>query len=90
MSRERGCPDHDTLTRLSLEQQESLGGNCKTTLLIACSPHLFNLEETISTLMFGKRYEARSRPLSHTLSAISEWCGSLLLRVTVPRPSRTR
>eukprot|EP01119_Soliformovum_irregulare_P010103 TRINITY_DN246_c0_g3_i1.p1 TRINITY_DN246_c0_g3~~TRINITY_DN246_c0_g3_i1.p1 ORF type:complete len:1281 (+),score=503.97 TRINITY_DN246_c0_g3_i1:73-3915(+) len=35
--------------------RESLGGNCKTTLLIACSPHRFNIEETISTLKFGHR-----------------------------------
>jgi len=35
--------------------KESLGGNCKTTLLIACSPHRFNAEETISTLKFGQR-----------------------------------
>lgn len=41
-----------TLTRIL---QESLGGNTKTTLMIAASPHPFNVEETISTLMFGKR-----------------------------------
>eukprot|EP00026_Physarum_polycephalum_P001526 Phypoly_transcript_01528.p1 GENE.Phypoly_transcript_01528~~Phypoly_transcript_01528.p1 ORF type:complete len:1080 (+),score=256.77 Phypoly_transcript_01528:75-3314(+) len=41
-----------TLTRIL---QESLGGNTKTTLMIATSPHPFNVEETISTLMFGKR-----------------------------------
>lgn len=35
--------------------RESLGGNAKTTLLIACSPHKFNIEETISTLKFGQR-----------------------------------
>ena len=33
--------------------QESLGGNTKTTLMIAASPHPFNVEETIGTLMFG-------------------------------------
>lgn len=35
--------------------RESLGGNSKTTLLIACSPHIYNIEETISTLKFGQR-----------------------------------
>jgi kinesin family protein 5 len=35
--------------------KESLGGNSKTTLIITCSPHIFNLEETISTLRFGQR-----------------------------------
>ena len=40
------------LTRLL---QESLGGNCKTTLLVACSPHQDNVEETLGTLKFGQR-----------------------------------
>lgn len=35
--------------------RESLGGNSKTTLIIACSPHSFNIDETISTLKFGQR-----------------------------------
>lgn len=42
-------------SRLTHLLKESLGGNCKTTLLIACSPHAFNAEETISTLKFGQR-----------------------------------
>eukprot|EP01094_Clydonella_sp_ATCC50884_P019038 TRINITY_DN3635_c0_g2_i2.p1 TRINITY_DN3635_c0_g2~~TRINITY_DN3635_c0_g2_i2.p1 ORF type:complete len:1107 (-),score=368.20 TRINITY_DN3635_c0_g2_i2:148-3303(-) len=42
-------------SKLTFILRESLGGNTKTTLLIACSPHIFNLEETIGTLMFGKR-----------------------------------
>ena len=45
-------------SKLTFILRESLGGNCKTTLLIACSPHIFNLEETISTLQFGKRAKA--------------------------------
>lgn len=40
------------LTRLL---QESLGGNSKTSLIITCSPSIFNEEETKSTLKFGKR-----------------------------------
>eukprot|EP01050_Picozoa_sp_SAG11_P000820 SAG11_NODE_30_length_23132_cov_22.413277_8_plen_206_part_00 len=40
------------LTRLL---QEALGGNSKTSLLVAASPHLDNLEETIGTLNFAKR-----------------------------------
>ena len=35
--------------------KDSLGGNCKTTLITACSPHVFNYEETISTLRFAQR-----------------------------------
>lgn len=40
------------LTRLL---QESLGGNAKTTLIITCSPSMFNEAETMSTLRFGQR-----------------------------------
>ncbi len=40
------------LTRLL---KESLGGNNKTTLVVTCSIHLSNLEETISTLRFASR-----------------------------------
>ena len=40
------------LTRLL---SDSLGGNCKTTLVINASPCSYNVEETISTLRFGER-----------------------------------
>ena len=40
------------LTRLL---SDSLGGNCKTTLIINASPCSYNVEETISTLRFGER-----------------------------------
>lgn len=40
------------LTRLL---QTSLGGNAKTGLSIHCSPHMDNLEESVSTFEFGKR-----------------------------------
>ncbi|KAL0233521.1 hypothetical protein PCE1_002036 [Barthelona sp. PCE] len=42
-------------SKLTRILQDALGGNSKTTLMIACSPHEFNIEETISTLRFGKR-----------------------------------
>ncbi|KAL2087890.1 hypothetical protein ACEWY4_016718 [Coilia grayii] len=35
--------------------QDSLGGNCRTTIIICCSPSVFNEAETKSTLMFGQR-----------------------------------
>ena len=35
--------------------KDSLGGNTKTTLIVACSPHIFNRDETISTLRFATR-----------------------------------
>lgn len=36
--------------------QDSLGGNCRTTIIICCSPSIYNEAETKSTLMFGQRY----------------------------------
>lgn len=38
--------------------QDSLGGNCRTTMFICCSPSEFNEAETKSTLMFGQRYHS--------------------------------
>ncbi|KAL1006757.1 hypothetical protein UPYG_G00076470 [Umbra pygmaea] len=35
--------------------QDSLGGNCRTTMVICCSPSSYNEAETKSTLMFGQR-----------------------------------
>ncbi|KAK3575480.1 hypothetical protein QTP86_026837 [Hemibagrus guttatus] len=35
--------------------QDSLGGNCRTTTIICCSPSIFNEAETRSTLLFGQR-----------------------------------
>ncbi|XP_062859015.1 kinesin-1 heavy chain isoform X2 [Trichomycterus rosablanca] len=35
--------------------QDSLGGNCRTTIVICCSPSSFNEAESKSTLMFGQR-----------------------------------
>ena len=34
---------------------ESLGGNSKTCLIVTCSPHPFNDQETLSTCRFGQR-----------------------------------
>ncbi|XP_046883305.1 kinesin-1 heavy chain isoform X1 [Hypomesus transpacificus] len=35
--------------------QDSLGGNCRTTIIICCSPSSYNESESKSTLMFGQR-----------------------------------
>ncbi|KAJ3611145.1 hypothetical protein NHX12_021161 [Muraenolepis orangiensis] len=35
--------------------QDSLGGNCRTTMVICCSPSIYNESETKSTLLFGQR-----------------------------------
>eukprot|EP01027_Heterolobosea_sp_BB2_P014182 GEZU01020404.1.p1 GENE.GEZU01020404.1~~GEZU01020404.1.p1 ORF type:complete len:931 (-),score=290.05 GEZU01020404.1:29-2821(-) len=42
-------------SKLTRILQESLGGNSRTTMICCCSPHAFNIEETISTLKFGQR-----------------------------------
>jgi kinesin family protein 5 len=42
-------------SKLTRILQESLGGNSKTALIITCSPHPFNEQETLSTLRFGTR-----------------------------------
>ncbi|XP_068605314.1 kinesin-1 heavy chain [Brachionichthys hirsutus] len=35
--------------------QDSLGGNCRTTIVICCSPSSYNETETKTTLLFGQR-----------------------------------
>jgi kinesin family protein 5 len=42
-------------SKLTYILKNSLGGNAKTTLLVTCSPHVFNSEETLSTLRFAQR-----------------------------------
>ncbi|PHJ18351.1 kinesin heavy chain [Cystoisospora suis] len=55
------------LTRLL---QHSFGGNSFTVVLLCCSPHSFNVRETLSTLRFGDRAaHLRNKPQSvETLS----------------------
>ena len=47
-------------SKLTRILQDSLGGNAKTTLIIACSPSNFNEAETLSTLRFGLRAKVLS------------------------------
>jgi len=42
-------------SKLSFILKDSLGGNSKTALIVACSPHHSCFEETISTLQFAQR-----------------------------------
>ena len=42
-------------SKLTRVLQDSIGGNSKTSLIITCSPSVFNEAETISTLRFGVR-----------------------------------
>ncbi|XP_074917350.1 kinesin heavy chain [Chelonoidis abingdonii] len=47
--------------------QDSLGGNCRTTMFICCSPSSYNDAETKSTLMFGQRYRNNARGTARLL-----------------------
>ena len=42
-------------SKLTRILQESLGGNYKTSLIVTCSPHSYNLDECISSLQFAQR-----------------------------------
>jgi Kinesin motor domain len=42
-------------SKLTYLLKDSLGGNTKTTLLVTCSPHPSNSNETLSTLKFAQR-----------------------------------
>ena len=42
-------------SKLTRVLQESLGGNSKTSLIVTCSPSVFNDQETVTTLRFGTR-----------------------------------
>lgn len=41
--------------------QDSLGGNCRTTIVICCSPSSYNESETKSTLLFGQRFVVNTK-----------------------------
>lgn len=47
--------------------QDSLGGNCRTTIVICCSPSSYNEAETKSTLMFGQRFVGLQRQTKQPL-----------------------
>lgn len=57
------------LTRLL---QPSFGGNSKTSLIIHVSPHINNIDESISTLEFGKRTKLIKNKASRTIKKSSE------------------
>ncbi|XP_018601174.2 kinesin family member 5Aa [Scleropages formosus] len=52
--------------------QDSLGGNCRTTMFICCSPSSFNDAETKSTLMFGQRAKTIRNTVSVNVELTAE------------------
>ncbi|KAK2858567.1 hypothetical protein Q5P01_003187 [Channa striata] len=52
--------------------QDSLGGNCRTTMIICCSPSSFNDAETRSTLLFGQRAKTIKNTVSLNVELTAE------------------
>ncbi|XP_037612729.1 kinesin-1 heavy chain-like [Sebastes umbrosus] len=52
--------------------QDSLGGNCRTTMVICCSPSAYNDAETRSTLLFGQRAKTIKNSVSLNVELTAE------------------
>uniref|UniRef100_A0A673J6L6 Kinesin-like protein n=1 Tax=Sinocyclocheilus rhinocerous TaxID=307959 RepID=A0A673J6L6_9TELE len=61
-------------SKLTRVLQDFLGGNCRTTILICCSPSSLNKSETMYTLMFGQRAKRikNTASINHKMTS-NEW-----------------
>ena len=59
-------------SKLTRILQESLGGNFKTTLIIACSLHASHIQESIYSLKFGRRTKAVKNVAKMNISGKNE------------------
>ena len=67
-------------SKLTRILQDSLGGNSKTVLIVACSPSTFNASETVSTLRFGMRAKSIQNKVTVNQTRSVEELENLLLR----------
>merc|ERR1712228_1059860 len=57
--------------------KDSLGGNCKTTLIVCGTKHIFNRDETINSLRFG----ARCKMITHKVETNKVYSRADLLKM---------
>jgi kinesin family protein 5 len=69
-------------SKLTRILQDSLGGNYKTTLIVTCSPHSGNVEETLSTLKFAQRAKKIKNKVKVNIKRSNEELEMLLQKVT--------
>lgn len=65
-------------SKLTRILQDSLGGNSKTALIVACSPSSYNGTETVSTLRFGMRAKSIQNKVTVNLTRSVEELEDLL------------
>ena len=60
-------------SKLTRILQDSLGGNSKTSLIVNCSPHASNCDETLSSLAFGSRAKTiKNKVKANEIKSVAE------------------